>query len=304
MSSYKSYATLIGYSALLLWACSGVLASSVVRIPTFEVLAFSLSLSFIATCLLLTWQKRWHIVKQSWVLWVTGILGIFGNDAFYVAAFKHAPPAQSDLISYLYPILIIVIASFLPSERFSSKYIIAGFLGFFGTYLLITAGGTMPFNMKYFTGYCFALLNALAWSIFCVASHHYRDAPIEMIGLYCGCGVLFSLVTHFFIEPTVIPNLHESLVLITMGLATQGSAYYLWDYGVKYGNFNLLSILAYGNPIMAVILLIISGKSHYSHTLLEAALLISAGGALAGLDFKKLLSLIMRPNTMPRERHD
>lgn len=304
MSASQSSATWIGYSALFLWACSGVLASSVIKIPTFEVLSVAFSISFGLTALLLTMRRRWTNVKQPLLLWVIGMIGVYGNDALYIAAFKHAPAAQADLISYLYPILIILLASYLPSEKFSFKYIIAGFLGFFGSYLLITAGGDATnFQLKYMTGYFLAFIDAIVWSVYCIAARYYKNTPSEMIGMYCGCGLILSLIMHISYEQTIIPNLHQTIVLIIMGLTTQGSAYFMWDYGIKRGNFNLLSVLAYSNPIIAVILLIIAGKSHYSDTLLIATLLISLGGALAGIDVKKILGLIRGP-TMPRERHD
>lgn len=305
MSSSQSSATCIGYCALFLWASSGVLASSVINIPTFEVLSIAFSISFSITAIMLTLRGQWSKVKQPLLLWIIGMIGVYGNDALYIAAFKHAPAAQADLISYLYPIIIILLATCLPSEKFSFRYVVAGLVGFLGCYLLITSGGSMAgFHMKYLTGYCFAFLNAVAWSIYCLAARYYKNTPTEMIGMYCGCGLILSLIAHIGWEHTVIPDLHQTIALVIMGLTTQGSAYFLWDYGIKRGNFKLLSILAYGNPIIAVILLIITGKSHYSEALLVATLLISFSGALAGINPKKILDLILRPNTMPRERHD
>ena len=304
MFSTRPSATFIGYIALLFWASSGVLASSVINIPTFEVLSVAFSISFGITALLLTLRGQWSKVKQPLFLWIIGMVGVYGNDALYIGAFKYAPAAQVDLISYLYPILIILLASYLPSENFSFKYIVAGFIGFFGTYLLITSGGNATnFQFKYLTGYCLAFIDAIAWSIYCVTARYYKNTPTEMIGMYCGCGLILSLIAHFSWEHTVTPNLHQCIVLIIMGLTTQGSTYFMWDYGIKRGNFNLLSVLTYGNPIIAVVLLIFAGKSYYTNTLLIAALLISVSGALAGLDLKKILGLIGGP-ILPRERHD
>lgn len=291
----RSRATLIGYISLLMWASSGVLTSSVTKIPTFEVLSVAFAISFGITAATLTVKKQWHKVKQPWPLWVAGVIGIFGNDALYVAAFKYAPPAQADLISYLYPLFIIFLASFLPGEKLLPKYIIAALLGLLGTYLLITKGhGLSSFHVKYSLGYVFAILNAIAWSVYCIVARYFKNTPSEMVGVYCGCGLLLSLLFHFGFEHTVIPNTTELLTLIAMGLTTQGSAYFLWDYGIKKGNFKFLSIIAYGNPIIAVFLLVITGKSHYSDILMISTMLIAASGAIAGIkftSFKKALSL-------------
>lgn len=302
-------ATLLGYMALAMWAGSGVLASSVIRIPTFEVLSIAFSMSFGLTALMLTMRGQWHKVKQPLTLWVIGMIGVYGNDALFISAFKYAPAAQADLINYLYPILIILFASLLPNEKLSAKYIVAAILGFSGTYLVITNGDNFSgFHLKYMPGYLLALLDAVVWSVYCLAARYYKNTPTEMVGMYCGCGLVLSLIAHVSFEPTVMPHLIELIVMIVMGLTTQGSAYFLWDFGIKKGNFRFLSIIAYANPVIAVFLLILTGKSTYSTILLVSTLLIALGGLVAGLDthvfIKKLGLWLQRPSYEPRERHD
>jgi drug/metabolite transporter (DMT)-like permease len=303
-------ATFLGYIALAMWASSGVLASSVIRIPTFEVLSIAFSISFGFTAILLTAKGQWYKVKQPLILWVIGMIGVYGNDALFIAAFKYAPAAQADLINYLYPVLIIIFASFLPSEKFSWKYILAAFLGFSGTYLIVTGGHNFAgFHSQYIYGYLLALLDAIVWSAYCLVARHYKSTPSEMVGMYCGCGLILSLIAHFNFEPTIIPSGNEIIVMIIMGLTTQGSAYFLWDYGIKKGNFKFLSIISYTNPIIAVFLLVMTGRTNYSNVLLVSTFLIATGGAIAGLDLTSLtktLSLFIQrlSGYVPRERHD
>lgn len=287
-SRISARATVLGYLALLFWAGSGVYASVVVNIPTFEVLSIAFLVSFSVTAILLTYRKQWHKVKQPLLLWVIGMLGVFGNDALFIAAFKHAPAAQADLINYLWPIFIILFAGFLPSEKFSAKYIIAAIFGFMGIFVVITNGGHLNnFESKYWLGYLFAFLEAVIWSIYTIVARHYKNTPSAMVGMYCGCSLILALVAHFGFESTVIPSTLELLVMVVIGLTAQGSAYFLWDYGIKKGNFKLLSVLSYANPIIGISLLIITGRSHYTSYLLIATLLITFGGIIGELSFKK-----------------
>jgi len=301
-------ATFLGYIALAMWAGSGVLASSVIRIPTFEILSVAFSISFGITAVILTIKKQWHRVKQPLVLWLIGMVGVYGNDALFISAFKYAPAAQADLINYLYPILIILFASFLPNEKFQIKYIIAALLGFIGTFLIVTNGhGFSGFHPKYLHGYILAFLDAIVWSVYSIIARHYRNTPSEMVGMYCGCGLIFSLIAHFSFEPNVTPHIKDLLVMVTMGLTTQGGAYFLWDYGVKKGNFRLLGILSYTNPVIAIFLLILAGKSQYSDILILSACLIAAGGAIASVNIKTLLKTLhfcVKKLNNPIPKHD
>ncbi|PHQ78151.1 MAG: hypothetical protein COB66_09475 [Coxiella sp. (in: Bacteria)] len=277
--------TALGYIALLFWACSALFASSVTRIPTFEVLSVAFSISFGATVLVLTLRKQWHQIKQPLILWIIGMIGVYGNDALFIAAFKYAPAAQVDLINYLWPIFVILLAGLLPQEKISPKHLAGALLGLCGTALVILhQTGPHSVYAHYVYGYMLALCDAVVWSIYTITARYYKNVPSTMIGMYCGCGLVLSLIAHFTFEPTIKPHLNELLIMITFGLTSQGSAYFLWDYGVKNGNFKLLSVLSYLNPIISIALLIACGKSQYSDVLIVATLLIASGGALCSLD--------------------
>ncbi|MCH9644309.1 MAG: EamA family transporter [Gammaproteobacteria bacterium] len=277
--------TLFGYVALIFWACSALLASSVTRIPTFEVLSVAFSVSFGATAIVLTIKKKWHQVRQPLTLWVIGMVGVYGNDALFVAAFKYAPAAHVDLINYLWPIIVILLAGLLPKEKLSPKHLMGALLGLCGAALIILhKTGLHAHYPHYMYGYLLALFDAIVWSIYTIAARYYKAVPSTMIGMYCGCGLVLSLFAHFSFEHTVVPHLNELLIMIVFGLTSQGSAYYLWDYGVKNGNFKLLSVLSYLNPVISIALLIAYGKSQYSNVIIVATLLIASGGALCGLN--------------------
>ncbi len=281
-------ATLIGYCGLFFWTIGAVLVAHIENIPTFQALSIALGVSFSATAVYLTLTKRWFLLKQPLPLWLVGITGVFGNDVLYIAAFKHAPAVQADLICYLWPILVIIFSGLLPKETFSLKHIIAGLLGFLGIFFLIFEGQSfLNFKMEYLFGYALALGSAIVWSLYTLMARHYGNTRSEMIGLYCGFGMFFSIITHLQFETTVIPTQSQWLVLILMGLTTQGLAYFFWDYGIKKGNFKLLSVLSYGNPILSVFFLVICDFAQPSIFLCIACLLVTLGGVVASITWNK-----------------
>ena len=125
----NSWATVIGYSGLVLWSLSPLMVAQLNNIPTFEILTIALSISFFVIAVKLTVQKQWQRIKQPLLIWLVGVIGIYGNDLTYIAAFKYAPPAHVDLINYLWPIFVILGSGLLPSEKFTYRHLLAGLLG-------------------------------------------------------------------------------------------------------------------------------------------------------------------------------
>ncbi len=288
MFTKANWATSIGYCSLLFWAMGAVFTAQLTNIPTFEILSIAFSISFILAAFLLTYTQSWHKIKQPLILWIVGMLGVYGNDALYVLAFKHAPVAQADLINYLWPITVILLATLLPKEKLTLKHLLSGVLGFLGVYWLITKGqGLQNFSSKYYLGYMFAFADALVWSVYTLVARYYCETPAEMIGMYCGFGMIFSLVTHFSLETTVAPSYTQLGIMLLMGLTTQGLAYFFWDFGVKKGDFKLLTILSYGNPILSVFLLVLFGLTTPSWVLFGACFLVGFGGMIAGVDWQQ-----------------
>ena len=69
-------------------------------------------------------------------------------------------------------------------------------------------------------------------------------------------------------------------------MTTSGGAYFLWDFGIKHGNFKLLSNLSYGNPIISVLLLAAFHQAQLTINLLFACLFVVAGAVVGSVNWK------------------
>lgn len=277
-------ATLIGYGALLMWSCYALMVTVLKSVPTFEILSVVFLGGFAVIACRLTKRGEWYKIKQPWLVWVVGIGGIVGNDFTNIAALKAAPPIQVELINYLWPMLVVVLTSLLPGERFTTKHFISGIVGLMGVYVLVTHNqGLAGFNWSYLQGYILALSGSLIWATYCIISRYHQKTPMEMLGMYFGVGAVLSLICHFSYEATVIPRLGQWGILLAMVVTTSGLAYYCWDYSCKKGNVKLLSILTYGNPVLSAILLIIFTSAQYSHYLAIAASLVVLASVISSV---------------------
>ena len=118
---------LIGELGLLMWAIGASLVASLRALPPYEIIAVACFVSLLISILHLTWRKQWcGLLGRPAYLWIAGILGFCGNEVFYVEGFKHAPAAQAELVTQLWPLLLILLSAFLPKEKLSIKHLANG----------------------------------------------------------------------------------------------------------------------------------------------------------------------------------
>ncbi len=298
----KSYPTLVGCCALIFWALAAPFSVQIKSIPIFETLTLVFSVSFLLSAFKLTIYHQWSQLKQPWFLCIIGFIGIYGNNLLYISAFRYAPAAQVDLINYLWPVLVILFTGFLPNEKLTIRHVIAASMGFCAVYVLINQG-ERGFERQYLMGYLLAFLDALVWSVYTIVARHHGKSPVEMIGIYCGIGAVCSLFLHLQFETTQSLHYYQWMILLAMGMTTQCLAYFFWDFGVKQGDFKLLSILSYGTPMLSIGFLIIFGMATASIELSIACLLLMTGGLIGVMPWQMIFQRLLwwrEPKSTPQ----
>src|SRR3546814_2051397 len=92
---------------------------------------------------------------------------------------------------------------------------------------------------------------------------------------------LLGLACHLLWEATVVPQGVQWLAVLGLGLGPVGAAFFVWDYGTKHGNIQVLGALSYAAPLLSTLLLIGFGKAEATWQVGVACLLIVAGAVLA-----------------------
>jgi len=282
---------ILGICAILLWstlASFGVLASN---IPPFQLTSMAFFVAFIIGAILWKKEGKGILVHLKWPLkvWVVGVCGLFGYHYFYFLAIQNAPAIEANLINYLWPLFIVLFSSFLPNEKLRWFHMVGVSLGLIGVVFLVSNGGSFNFEARYIDGYIYAFIAALAWSSYSVLSRLFGSVPTSAVGGFCGATAVLSLVCHFFFEVTIVPNITEFLVILALGLGPVGGAFFVWDYGVKKGDIQLLGSLSYAIPLLSTALLVVLGLSEPSSTIWVACAFIIVGSLISSLEhFKKV----------------
>ena len=135
----KTFSTLIGFTAILTWAFLALLSTAAGPIPPFQLAAMAFFLGGMVG--VSSWIFRPQAVKalrQPWQVWALGVAGLCIYHCAYFFAIQSAPPVEVSLIAYLWPLLIVVFASFLPGERLRVHHLVGVILGLLGAVAIIT----------------------------------------------------------------------------------------------------------------------------------------------------------------------
>ncbi|MCG6858972.1 MAG: EamA family transporter [Salaquimonas sp.] len=275
--------TLAGFLAICMWALLALFTAASGHVPPFQLLA----MTFLIGGLLgvASWPFR-EGVKQRLKLparvWAVGIAGLFGYHFFYYTALRNAPVAEASLIAYLWPMLIVVGSALLPGEKLRWFHLAGVACGFTGVVLLVTGKAESLGFSGSWLGYGSALACALIWSSYSILSRSLKSASSDAVAIYCLVTAALSLICHLIFETTVWPaNGMQWLAVAGLGLMPVGLAFYIWDYGVKHGNIQLLGTAAYLAPLISTFILVAAGIAPATWQLAAAALLITLGALTA-----------------------
>jgi drug/metabolite transporter (DMT)-like permease len=275
-------ATLIGFSAVAMWALLALLTDASGSVPPFLLSAITFAIGTLvgfAARLFMPAPERVKIPPQVWVI---GIAGLFGYHFFYFTALRSAPAVEASLIAYLWPLLIVLGSSLMPGERLQWHHVAGALLGLAGTFLIVTNGGKLAFDSRYVFGYAMAGACAFIWAAYSLLSRRFPAVPTSVVTWFCAATSALSLACHFLLEETVLPSgSGEWLAVIGLGLMPVGAAFYAWDHGVKRGNIQVLGAASYAAPLLSTLVLIAAGFSEPTPHVLAACVLITAGAVLA-----------------------
>lgn len=274
-------ATVIGFSAILMWSLLALLTVASGKVPPFQLLATTFAIGGAIGAAWVARAGAWAALRQRPAVWALGVCGLFGYHALYFLALRLAPPAEAGLLNYFWPLLIVLFSGLLPGEHLRLHSIVGALSGLAGTVLLFMGKGLAP-ALDYVAGYSAAFCAAFVWAGYSVLSRRFAGVPTAAVAGFCLATAGLATLCHLVFETTVWPsNSGQWLAVLALGVGPVGIAFYAWDVGVKRGDIRLLGVASYAAPVLSTMFLVLAGYAAPSATLGLAALLIAGGGLLA-----------------------
>ncbi len=267
-------ANLYALGAIVLWASLASLGLSLTHIPPFLLTGIALVIgSTPAWPLVLRNPSLWCIPPRTLAL---GVYGLFAYHFLLFIALRHAPPVEANLVNYLWPLFIVVLAPVvLPGVALRPPHMLAALLGFGGAAMAIAGGRELSGTLAW--GYLPALASAFIWATYSLLTKRVAAFPTTAIGLFGLVSGMLSLLCHVLLEPTVSLQARDWALLAVLGLGPLGASFYLWDKALKLGDARHIGILSYLTPLASTALLIVvSGRPFSASIALATAMIISA----------------------------
>jgi drug/metabolite transporter (DMT)-like permease len=268
-------ANLFALGAIALWATLASLGVALAHLPPFLLTGLALVIGSVPAWPL---ARQWKVPAGTLAL---GIYGLFGFHFLLFIALRHAPPVEANLVNYLWPLFIVVLAPLLlPGLRLRAAHVAAAVAGFAGAAIAILgAGGGGGAGWSW--GYLPALGSAFIWASYSLLTRRVPPFPTAAIGLFGLVSGVLSLLCHWLLEPPAVLRGADWLLIAAMGLGPLGAAFFLWDRALKSGDPRQIGILSYVTPLASTVLLMAVSARPLTGSIAVAALLI-IGAAIVG----------------------
>jgi drug/metabolite transporter (DMT)-like permease len=282
-------ANLFALAAIALWASLAWLGTALAHVPPFLLTGVALMVGSVIA-LPLSWKNgRVDVAswKMPWSSLLLGVYGLFGFHFLLFIALRHAPPVQADLVNYLWPLGIVVMAPmFLPGVSLKAAQAVAACIGFMGACVAILGARGQAADAGFAWGYLPAAGSAFIWASYSLMTKRLamqgRSFATAVIGVFGFASGLLSLLCHALLEPSVSLSAKDTGLLILLGLGPLGAAFYLWDAALKRGDAGQIGILSYITPLASTALLLVATGQPLTWSIGLATLLI-VGAAVVGM---------------------
>ncbi|MDN8613104.1 DMT family transporter [Variovorax ginsengisoli] len=270
--------TLHALAAIALWATLASLGTSLSHLPPFLLTGLALVIgSAMSWPLALRDRKAWAIPPCTLAL---GVYGLFGFHFLLFIALRHAPPVEANLVNYLWPLFMVVLAPvLLPGMSLRPLHVLAALLGFAGAAIAILGarGGAGASGASSYWGFLPALGSAFIWASYSLWTQRVPAFPTTAIGLFGLLSGALSLACHALLEPSVALSPHDWMLVVLCGLGPLGAAFFFWDLALKRGDARQIGILSYLTPLASTaLLMLVTGRALSWSIALAAVLIISA----------------------------
>ncbi len=267
-------ANLYALGAIALWASLASLGVSLTHIPPFLLTGIALIIGSVpAWPFVLRDPSQWRIPARTLAL---GVYGLFAYHFLLFIALRHAPPVEANLVNYLWPLLIVVLAPVvLPGVALRLPHVLAALLGFGGAAIAMVGGRELSGTLAW--GYLPALAAAFIWATYSLLTKRVAAFPTTAIGLFGLVSGVLSLLCHVVLEPAASLQARDWALLAVLGLGPLGASFFLWDKALKLGDARHIGILSYITPLASTaLLLLVSGRPFSWIIAISTAMIISA----------------------------
>jgi len=244
---------------ILLWSFTPTIAKLILKnFNAFQLLFFTSFFAVLSLSFVVVFQKKVKLIKgysrkQILTMVLIGVLSPFFYYIFLYESFERAPVADAQILNYMWPMFVVIFATFILRQKLSLIKLVGIMLSFVGAFVVITKGEFLIFNSGYGIGYIVAILAAISYGLFSVlGKKHDYERFTSMLIYYISTFVLVTLTVSLF-SNFIIPSFWELLGLFYLGGLANSIGWVFWFKALQVGETAKMSNLIYLVPFLSLI---------------------------------------------------
>ena len=287
----KNLATLIGLSAIIMWA-SMVGLVKYMSAAIGPAMGITLIYTFSALIVLAIFRfPNLKLISKKYLVLATTLFIVYELCfSFAIAYSKTSQQAiEVSIVNYLWPSLTIVAFVIFKELKFNLLILFGLFISISG--IIYIQAGNDSFSVQSVTNnlkdnplsYLLALSGAIIWAFYCVVTRKMSKGQNPISIFFIGVALTLWLklgLTDQLIMPAL--NLSLSLYLL-LAAAAVGLGYAAWNIGIIHGNITILVVASYFTPIISSVLAMFVLDTELPVTFWQGTMLVTLGSFICWL---------------------
>ncbi|PLP58033.1 hypothetical protein CYK37_17665 [Mesorhizobium loti] len=268
----------LALAAVLLWATWPTLATVANPGPPFLLFGLAAAIGFAVSFGLSAAQGKaadFFATPPQTLAVVT--VGLLANNILYLLAMRRIGPAEANVISYLWPVLLVTIMARLRMERLGQTQVVGIAAAFVGVAFAIGPAFERGFDVA---GITLAFFSGLAFAVYAAIRSYGRETH-DVVGPSMGLLAMLALGFHWAFEAPASLSSAQWFAVAGIGIAPLTLSNALWDRAVRTGYTAMISGIAYLTPLVSLVLLAIFDVGTVSAGVAAGALLVVTGALAA-----------------------
>jgi drug/metabolite transporter (DMT)-like permease len=287
----KNLATLIGLSAIIMWA-SMVGLVKYMSAAIGPAMGITLIYTFSALIVLAIFRfPNLKLISKKYLVLATTLFIVYELCfSFAIAYSKTSQQAiEVSIVNYLWPSLTIVAFVIFKELKFNLLILFGLFISISG--IIYIQAGNDSFSVQSVMNnlkdnplsYLLALSGAIIWAFYCVVTRKMSKGQNPISIFFIGVALTLWLKLGLT-DQLVMPDLNLSLSLyLLLAAAAVGLGYAAWNIGIIHGNITILVVASYFTPIISSVLAMFVLDTELPVTFWQGTLLVTLGSFICWL---------------------
>lgn len=281
----KNLATLIGLSAILMWASMVGLIKRITATIGPDI-GITLIYTFSAVLLLIIFRvPNFKLISKKYLILGTALFIAYELCfSFAIAYSKTAQQAiEVSIVNYLWPSLTVLAFVVFKELKFNFIIILGLLVSIVGIIFIQTGNSDFSLSSVVYNfhsnalSYILAFLGAVIWAFYCVLTKKMSNGQ-NPISIFFICVALTLWIKLFITGQTTLPSLSlENFISIGVASVSIGLGYAAWNIGIIHGNITMLVVASYFTPIISSLLAMSVLKTQLSASFWQGTAMVTTG---------------------------